>query len=157
MEPMSVLISWRPRRSAVVTSRMSSTSTWPSKRSRTGGRTLTARPAARAQLAQVADQVGVGAGDGDEQGVGPAVGGGLGQAGAAAEDGDAHHPQVALVGVVVEQAHGHVVAGGVAQEGGDDLGAALARPEDEQPVPALLAGPQAPLDRQAPRSSGTRP
>ena len=74
----------------------------------------------------------------------------LHQAGPVAEHRDAHDPQLALAGVVVEQGDGQVVAVGVAQQGGDDLGRPLAGAEDEQPVAAVAVGPALALDRQPP-------
>ena len=82
---------------------------------------------------QLAHELVPGAGDGDEQGVGPHPGCHRHQARAVAEDADAPVAEVALGGVVVEEADGEVGAVGVAEHGVDDLGAAVARAEHQDP------------------------
>ena len=103
MASRSVSISWRPSRSAVVTSRMSATSTVPPNRSLDVWQDLDVEARHPAQLAQLGDQVGAGARDRDEEGVGVVSAGDLHQPGAVTQDRDAHDAQVALGGVVVEE------------------------------------------------------
>ena len=85
-------------------------------------------------VGQLPDQVGRGAGQRHQQGVGLVLVGRLGHPAPVAHDRHAHDPQVPLGGVVVEQRHRQVGARRVPQQGGDDLGPGVAGPEHEQPV-----------------------
>ena len=72
----------------------------------------------------------------------------------------AHHrhlldAQVALAGVVVEQAHRQVAAVGVTQHGGEHLSPALAGPDDHHRDAAIALGPAVVLDEQAPHAASS--
>ena len=102
------------------------------------------------QLAQLGDQLGAGAGHGDEQAVGPALLGRLDQPGAVAQHRDAHDAQLALGRIVVDQADGEVLAVGVAHEGADDLDGPLAGAEDQQAVAGVGVGAAPAFEDQPP-------
>ena len=134
---------WRPRRSSAVGRADVADGHVAADEFAQPGQDLDVEAGVVGQVGELPDQVGGGAGERHQQGVGLVLVGRLRHPGAVAHHRHAHDPQVPLGRVVVEEGHGEVGARRVAEQGGDDLRPGVAGAEHQEAVDVGTGRPAA--------------